>query len=109
MTLRERQEIFARNVSRLIERAFDLDYTATLGEAYRTKEQAEWYAERGIGIKNSLHCDRLAIDLNLFRGGVYLQFDRDYKPLGDFWEMLHPDNKWGGWFSDGNHFEMRRS
>jgi len=106
MTLRERQEIFARNVGKLIEYIFEHGYTCTLGEAHRTPEQAEWYAVKGIGIRDSLHCKRLAIDLNLFRDGVYLRYDRDYQPPGDYWETLHPCNRWGGRFSDGNHFEM---
>jgi hypothetical protein len=106
VTLRERQEIFAQNVGKLLGWIFANGYTCTLGETYRTPEQAQWYADKGIGIKNSLHCKRLAQDLNLFRNGVYLQFDRDYQPTGDYWESLNPCNRWGGRFEDGNHFEM---
>lgn len=81
----------------------------TLGEAFRTKEQAELYAQSGKGIKNSLHCKRLAIDINIFDAkGTYLEDSQAYEFAGTFWESLHADNRWGGRFSrpDGGHFEM---
>lgn len=101
-----RQEIFARNVARLIQFIFESGYTCTLGEAYRTKEQAEIYAKEGKGLATSLHCKRLAIDINLFKDGVYLTRTEDYEWLGDYWRALHPDNRWGGVGNDGNHFSM---
>lgn len=107
MTLRERQEIFTRNVSKLIEFIFDSGYTCTLGECWRSKEQAEFNVSKGIGILNSLHRARLAIDLNIFKGGIYSMFDKDYQPAGEYWETLNENNRWGGRFKDGNHFEMR--
>jgi hypothetical protein len=106
MTLSEKQAVFARNVAKLIEFIFDKGYTCTLGEAYRTPEQAAANAKKGTGIRNSLHCDRLAIDLNLFRDGKYLTDSRDHEPIGLYWEALHPDNAWGGRFGDGNHYSM---
>lgn len=106
MTLRERQEIFAKNVGLLIGFIFASGYTCTLGEAYRTKEQAEWNEAKGTGSKNSLHCKRLAIDLNLFKDGVYQKFSEAYQFAGDYWVSLHPDNRHGGAGGDGNHFSM---
>lgn len=109
MTLHERQSTFALNVSRLIKYIYDNGYTCSLGEAFRTAEQAEIYAKEGKGIKDSLHCQRLAIDINIFSpSGEYLSQTCDYKLFGTFWETLNPLNKWGGSFSraDGNHFEM---
>lgn len=106
MTLREAQEIFARNVAKLIEFIFDSGYTCTLGEAFRTKEQALIYAEKGIGSATSLHCKRLAIDLNIFKDGEYLTKSEDYEFAGIFWMALHEDNTWGGAGADGNHFSM---
>lgn len=108
MKLSERQRIFARNVARLIEFIYDRGYECTLGEAWRTKEQAEWYASRGLGVNNSLHCVRLAIDLNLFKDGVYLTKTEDYEFAGTFWLALHVENTWGGAGNDGNHFAMAR-
>lgn len=38
-------------------------YRSRLGEAERTAMQAAWYAATGKGIENSLHRDRLALDI----------------------------------------------
>jgi hypothetical protein len=104
--MREKQEIFAKNVAKLINFIFAHGYTCTLGEAYRTKEQAEWYAEKDIGSKNSLHCKRLAIDLNIFKDGIFLTSTNDYEFAGEYWYSIHSDNRWGGIGGDGNHFSM---
>jgi len=107
--LSDKQKIFALNVSKLISYIFNKGYSCTLGEAWRSPEQAEIYAKEGKGIVNSLHCKRLAIDLNLFaKEGEYLTDSCQYKWIGDVWKTLHPDNRWGGDFpnADGNHFEM---
>lgn len=106
--------IFARNVAKLIEYIFESGYTCTLGEAFRTVEQARLYAQKGKGSLNSLHCKRLAIDLNIFSpAGEYLTDTKDYETFGKYWESLNSHNVWGGNFisgalkgSDGNHFQM---
>ncbi len=55
-----------------------------------------------------VHSDdrRLAIDLNLFRDGRYLETTEDHAPLGLFWESL--GGTWGGRFRDpdGNHYSL---
>jgi len=109
MTLQDKQALFARNISQLIEFIYAHGYTITFGEAFRTVEQAEIYAKSGKGIKDSLHCKRLALDINLFKDGNYLPNSTDHKPFGEYWESLHPLNRWGGVFKerpDGNHYEM---
>ena len=106
MALTTLQFTFARNVSRLIEYIFACGYTCTLGEALRTQEMADLYAAQGKGIKNSLHLKKLAIDLNLFKDGIYLPDTESHRPFGEWWEQLHPDNRWGGRFKDGNHYSM---
>jgi hypothetical protein len=101
--------LFTHNIARLILWAYEQGYELTLSEAYRTPEQAELNAKAGKGIANSLHTQRLAIDLNLFRGGRWLQFSEQHRPLGDYWKTLHPLNRWGGDFRprpDGNHYSM---
>jgi hypothetical protein len=103
---RDQQVVFARLVPRLIEQAFVLGYEVTGGEWWRTPEQAAWNAAHGIGIKNSLHRRRMAIDLNLFKNGVLLTKSEDYRPLGEWWEGQHPLARWGGRFGDGNHFSL---
>lgn len=108
MKLQEQQAAFARDVAKLINWIFDNGHSVTFGEALRTPEQAEIYFKEGKGIKDSLHCKRLAIDLNLFDfEGHYLSDTKSYEEFGIFWEGLNPRNKWGGRFNkpDGNHFQ----
>lgn len=108
MTLHEQQVTFARLVPSLLAKAFDMGFEVTLGETWRTPEQAEWNAEKGVGIKNSLHCERLAIDLVLFRAGELLRNSQDYEDLGAWWEKRHELARWGGRFGDGGHFSLER-
>lgn len=109
MSLNEKQFAFALCSAKLITHIFESGYQCSLGEAFRTKEQAAIYAAKGIGIIDSQHCKRLAIDLNLFKNGVYLTDTESYRPIGIFWKGLDPRNHWGGDFPkpDGNHFEMK--
>ena len=109
MSLSELQQVFARNVARLILYMAESNYACTLGEALRTQEMADLYAKQGKGIKDSLHLKRLAIDLNLFKDGVYLSDTESHRPFGEWWEALDPHNRWGGRFKDGNHYEMRET
>jgi hypothetical protein len=108
MTLREKQALFSRLVAALIMKATDLGFQVTLGEAYRPPETAALMARTGKGISQSLHTQRLAIDLNLFKDGRYLASSEDHAPLGAWWETLHPLARWGGRFSrpDGNHYSL---
>lgn len=106
MTLGERQEIFLVNIARLILWANSQGYRTRGGELERTPEMAHIYAERGIGIENSLHLRRLALDIHLFKGEAYLTTEEAHKPLGEWWEQQHPENRWGGRYGDGNHYEM---
>jgi len=91
------QAKFMLNLSKLIQRAYELGFTLSGGDLWAHDGHKE----------NSLHYKRLAIDLNLFKDGVWLKKSEDHKPLGDYWESLDPQNRWGGRFSDGNHYETR--
>lgn len=106
MTLRQKQSLFVKLVAALIDHAYAQGYELTLGEAHRPPEMAAIYARRGIGIINSLHTERLAIDMNLFRGGRYLTSTESHRPLGEWWETQHELCCWGGRFGDGNHYSM---
>lgn len=102
------QQLFVQDIVKLIIYIHSKGYNVSFGEAFRTSEQAAIYAEEGKGIKDSLHCKRLAIDLNLFNpAGLYLTENHLYAPFGEYWESLDPINRWGGNFErkDGNHFE----
>ena len=105
MKLSEHQQAFAQDAARLILHVPELGYACTLGEALRTTEMAELYAKRGTGIKNSQHIKKLAIDINLFKDGVYLSDTESHRPFGEWWESLNSLNRWGGRYKDGNHYE----
>lgn len=103
------QEEFAQSAARLIKKASELGYGVTLGEAWRTPEQAALNAKTGAGISNSLHTERLAIDLNLFKDGVYITDDYGHRELGIWWKTLGPRYCWGGDFRprpDPNHYSL---
>jgi hypothetical protein len=106
MTLPQRQHAFALAVAQLLGWLDAHGYTVSLGEAWRPPETAELYARQGRGIANSLHCDRLAIDLTLRFGGTLLTRSEQYAEAGRYWETLHPTARWGGRFADGGHFSF---
>jgi len=64
----------------------------------------------GKGISRSLHIQGLAFDMNLIlKDGTLAETIEDYRPLGNYWKTLHPENRWGGDFThprpDADHFE----
>lgn len=105
-TLRQKQVRFARLVPRLIDKAFEMGFEVTLGETWRPQVTADYYRSQGRGISNSLHLDKLAIDLNLFKNGQLITDSEGHRPLGEWWEAQGPDHAWGGRFQDGNHYSI---
>lgn len=93
-------------VAALITWLYSRGYECSLGEAWRPAEMAAIYAARGSGIKNSLHEIRLAIDLNIFKDGMWLKATEQLLEIGKQWEAL--GGAWGGRFTkpDGNHFSL---
>lgn len=85
-----------------------MGYGVTFGEAYRTPEQAALNAAKGSGISNSLHTERLAIDLNLFKDGRYITDGEGHRELGAWWKTLGPMYRFGGDFkrADWNHYSI---
>lgn len=111
-TLIEKQKAFPGLVCRMLLWLSENNYEVTFGETYRPPETARLYAEDGKGISNSLHCVKLAIDLNLFRGGKYLRTNDDYRWAGQFWKGLSTGQLtcvWGGDWGDGNHFSIEHN
>lgn len=106
MTLREKQSLFCVLVARLIGHATASGYELTFGETYRSPEEAARLARLGKGIAKSLHTQRLAIDLNLFKDGAYLSSTEAHRALGEWWESQHELCRWGGRFNDGNHYSL---
>lgn len=103
-TLRQKQSRFALMLADLLLQSARMGYEITLGEAYRSPEEATRLAKAGKGVVNSLHTQRLAIDLNLFKEGRYLSSSEAHRPLGEWWE--EQGGTWGGRFGDGNHYSL---
>ena len=105
MTLREQQTVFAIMAARLILKAGEMGYQVTLGDAYRDPRlHGDMGVKMGYGHVNSFHKRRLAIDLNLFKDGKFLEGSDAHRPLGEWWESQ--GGTWGGRFNDGNHYSL---
>ena len=105
MTLGEKQRKFTLMISQLIQWLYGQGYEATLGDAYRDPRLHGQLGEsKGYGNSRSCHKIRLAVDLNLFKDGVWLQDTKDHTPVGEKWESM--GGSWGGRFKDGNHYSL---
>jgi len=118
MSLGSTQREFSRQVAELIEFIYKSGYECTLGDAYRDPRVFGEMGDKNsiIGKENSYpaygraksaHKQRLAIDLNLFKDGVYLSTTEAHRPFGLWWKSRHPDNVCGGDFDDGNHYSRK--
>lgn len=96
-SLGEKQEQFAVMVQHLLTFAHSNGYSIRLGHVLRCRDCK-------VGKVKSLHKEKLAIDLNLFKDGKYLSSSEDHKVLGEFWESI--GGSWGGRFNDGNHYSL---
>ena len=133
MTLGEQQKLFVRLVHKLLAYMWELGYEVTFGEVFRSDEQAEinslgqegrekvaaliqaQFPELALRIRNngknngirlSIHQDKLAIDINLFKNGVYLEDAESHRPFAEYWETQHPLCRSGIHFRDANHYSM---
>lgn len=105
MSLFELQVKFVSMLPGLIQKAFELGYQVTLGDAYRDPRlHGAVGVKMGYGHPKSNHKNRLAIDLNLFKDGKYLTTTEDHQQLGEYWESV--GGTWGGRFSDANHYSL---
>lgn len=110
LTLGQKQRVFTRCVATLIAKAYELGYELSLGDAYRDpRVHGEMGVKKGYGHASSNHKQRCAIDLNLFKDGVYLTATKDHAALGAFWKTLHPLARWGGDWNDGNHYSFEHN
>lgn len=107
MTLGEKQRLFSQLIAELIQWVYSQGYEVTLGDAYRDPRlHGQLGEKKGYGHRNSNHKQRLALDLNLFKDGKYLSGTEDHRFIGEHWESMHPDARWGGRFNDGNHYSF---
>lgn len=87
MSLGDKQRRFARSVARLLDKAHELGYEVTLGDAYRDpRVHGEIGVKMAYGHPKSAHKSRLAIDLNLFKGGRYITNDEGHREIGEWWK-----------------------
>ncbi len=55
----------------------------------------------------SLHYSGCAGDLILYdENGTYITDPQSYQLLGEYWETLDENCRWGGRFKDANHFSF---
>lgn len=107
MSLFALQAEFTRLVPRLIDKAHELGFDVTLGDAYRDpRVHGALGVKMGYGHAKSGHKQRLAIDLNLFKDGKFLESTEAHRALGEWWEKQHTLARWGGRFNDGNHYSF---
>lgn len=84
-----------------------MGYEVTLGDAYRDpRVHGAIGVKQAYGHSKSAHKNRLAIDLNLFRDGKFLDSTDAHRPLGEWWEAQGDEHRWGGRFNDGNHYSF---
>ncbi len=109
MSLNQKQARFTYKIAQLIVWAKEELGVGLIGaELFRTKEQAQIYADQGKGIKNSVHTKKLALDMFVFKNGKLSWDTEDYRPIGEKWKTMDPDARWGGDFKgrDAVHFSF---
>ena len=103
--LLELQAKFTELLPRLLDymrlREVGTDMSHVLAEVYRPPETAALYAQQGRGSKTSLHCEKLAADILIFKKGVLCTTGDEYKVFGAYWKSLHQFARWGGDFTHG--------
>lgn len=116
MSLGQEQSEFTVDVIALLQTAIEMGYEVRLGEVLRPLEMQQIYVNTGRSrTLNSQHIKKLAIDLILLKDGKVCSAEQ-IKPLGDWWQLRNPKNRWGGsWrgliesgkstFVDAPHFE----
>jgi hypothetical protein len=91
----------------LLNKAFELGYEVTLGDAFRDPRVHGAFGQKlAYGAANSFHKQRLAIDLNLFKDGKYITDDTGHAQLGAWW--VTQGGTYGGNFKskDFNHYSL---
>ena len=74
MKLGEKQELFMRLLPRLIDKAHELGFEIRGGDLFRDpRVHGQMNVKQGYGAPNSCHKLKLAIDLNLFKDGAFIQ------------------------------------
>lgn len=107
MRLGRKQELFARLLPRLIDKAHNLGFEVRMGDLFRDPRVHGHYGDKvGYGRGRSNHKLKLAVDLNLMRCGRLVKSTVGHKELGEWWEKQNELCRWGGRFKDGNHYSL---
>ncbi len=110
MGLGEKQELFMLILPRLLDKANDLGFKIRGGDLFRDPRVFGAIGEKkAYGHRNSAHKNKLAIDLNLFKGNKFMAETADHEALGKWWESQHDLCRWGGRFNDGNHYSIEHN
>lgn len=105
--LGELQEIHAYLIAQHILWLYEQGYRVRKGDAFRDpRVHGKVGVKKGYGHAYSMHKDKCADDLNLFKDGKFLTKTSDHLESGEKWESRHPLCCWGGRFDDGNHYSM---
>jgi len=109
MKLSTKQQKFTACLGKLILFACSRNYGLTQGDGHRDKRVfGEFGEKKSYSAANSVHKIRLAHDYNLFVDGKLIK-NGDHPAwleLGEYWETLDDDARWGGRFDDANHFSF---
>jgi hypothetical protein len=107
MRLGEKQELFSLLIAEHVLWLYSKGYKVRWGDMYRDPRVHGVVGEKkGYGAAFSMHKDKCAADLNLFRDGKFLTETEDHLESGRKWESRHPLCCWGGRFNDGNHYSL---
>ena len=109
MRLSEKQQKFTEAIGKLITYAYSKGYGLTVGDAYRDyRVHGQMGEKKSYAAANSVHKVRLAQDFNLFVNGEWIAKGNHpaWFDLGEYWESLKGEARWGGRFDDSNHFSF---
>ncbi len=102
----QRQALFAQKLGEFLTWLFANGFEVTLGGAYDKEGE-------GGHKPNSVHSDRMAIDLNIYLAGLWMDGNGDWQAphwqkIGAQWKSNGDIFKWGGDFKikDFNHFSV---
>jgi hypothetical protein len=107
MRLGKKQELFSKLMAEHILWLYSKGYKVRGGDWFRDPRVHGAVGEKkAYGKAYSMHKDKCAFDINLFKNGKYLTKTEDHLESGRKWESRHPLCAWGGRFNDGNHYSL---
>ncbi len=109
MSLSKKQQRFTGCIGQLITYAYSKGYGLTQGDSFRDERVHGGFNEqKSYSAARSVHKIRLANDFNLFIDDEYIKDGGHdaWLDLGEYWESLDDDARWGGRFNDANHFSF---